>query len=402
MMRQSDRALIVGVVGAGTMGAGIAQLALEAGHEVVLHDVDEAATERGIARIRDGLARRAAKLDLDADSLDDWVEGRLAGLRESPTLDGIAAQADIVIEAALEDLELKRTIFQALDAGATADAILATNTSAISVASIAAATTRPERVIGLHFFNPAPLMPLVELVTTADTEPSVADRAEAVVSAWSKTVVRCADSPGFIVNRVNRPFTLEALAMLEAGEAGMATTDAAMRAAGYPMGPFELMDFVGIDVNLAAAHGVWAGLGRPERLRPSPIQEGLLAEERLGRKSGRGFYRYAAGQLTPDPDSDLEGTLEPAAIAERISLAIVNEAWQALGDGVATAPDIDIGLRLGAAHPIGPFERTDALGGPAVVTAALEALSRHGPRFVAAPALVAAAGEGSWSRSPGG
>lgn len=393
---------IIGVVGAGTMGAGIAQLALEAGHEVVLHDVDAAAIERGIARIRDGLARRAAKLDLDADSLDDWVEGRLASLRESPTLDGIAAQADIVIEAVLEELELKRAIFGALDAGAAADAILATNTSAISVASIAAAATRPERVIGLHFFNPAPIMPLVEVVAPTEASVAALDRGAALVAAWGKTPVRCADSPGFIVNRVNRPFTLEALAMLEAGEAGMATTDAAMRAAGYPMGPFELMDLIGVDINLAAAHGVWAGLGRPERLRPSPIQEGLLAEERLGRKSGRGFYRYKAGQLTPDPDSDLEGTLEPAAIADRISLAIVNEAWHALGDGVATAPDIDIGLRLGAAHPIGPFERTVALGGPAAVTAALEALSRHGARFVAAPALVAAAEEGSRSRSPGG
>jgi 3-hydroxybutyryl-CoA dehydrogenase len=386
---------IVGVVGAGTMGAGIAQLALEAGHEVVLHDVDEAAIERGIARIRDGLARRAAKLDLDPDTLDDWVDGRLAGLRESPTLDGIAAGADIVIEAALEDLELKRTIFRALDAGALPDAILATNTSAISVASIAAATTRPERVIGLHFFNPAPIMPLVEVVAPTGASAAALDRGAALVASWGKTVVRCADAPGFIVNRVNRPFTLEALAMLESGEAGMATTDAAMRAAGYPMGPFELMDLIGVDINLAAAHGVWAGLGRPERLRPSPIQEGLLAEERLGRKSGRGFYRYEAGRLTPDPDSDLEGTLEPAAIADRISLAIVNEAWYALGDGVATASDMDIALRLGAAHPIGPFERTVALGGPVAVTAALEALSQHGPRFVAAPALVAAAGEGS-------
>ena len=393
---------IIGVVGAGTMGAGIAQLALEAGHEVVLHDVDEAAIARGIARIRDGLARRAARLDLDPDSLDDWVDGRLGGLHESPTLDGVVAEADIVIEAALEDLELKRTIFRALGAGASADAILATNTSAISVASIAAATTRPERVIGLHFFNPAPIMPLVEVVAPPGADAAVVERAAALVTAWSKTPVRCADSPGFIVNRVNRPFTLEGLAMLEAGEAGVSAIDSAIRDAGYPMGPFELMDLIGIDVNLAAAHGVWAGLGRPDRLRPSAIQERLLAEDRLGRKTGRGFYRYegSAGPPTEEAEFAVTGGLAATAIADRITLAVVNEAWHALGDGVATASDIDIALRLGAAHPIGPFERTQEAGGPAAVIAALAALSQHGARFTPAPALVDAAGDrqdfGGW------
>ncbi|HET9522499.1 MAG TPA: 3-hydroxyacyl-CoA dehydrogenase family protein, partial [Candidatus Limnocylindrales bacterium] len=317
--------------------------------------------------------------------------GRLTGLRESATLDGVAGEADVVIEAALEDLELKRTIFRALDSSAAADVILATNTSALPVAAIAAATTRPGRVIGLHFFNPAPVMPLVEVVVPAGASMLVVDRATALVTAWGKTPVRCADAPGFIVNRVNRPFTLEALAMLEAGAAGVSTIDAVIRDAGYPMGPFELMDLIGIDVNLAAAHGVWAGLGRPDRLRPSAIQERLIAEGRLGRKTGRGFYRYegAGRPPTPDPEFDVVGTLAMAAIADRITLAVVNEAWYALGDGVATAPDIDVALRLGAAHPIGPFERTEALGGPAAVTAALEGLSRHGQRFAPAPALAA-------------
>ncbi len=155
------------------MGAGIAQLALEAGHEVVLHDVDEAAIERGRTRIRDGLARRAAKLDLDADTIDDWVDGRIGGLRESASLDALGAEAEIIIEAALEDLDLKRTIFRTLDAAAPPDSILATNTSALSIAAIAEATDRPERVIGMHFFNPAPIMPLVEIVTTAETDPAI-------------------------------------------------------------------------------------------------------------------------------------------------------------------------------------------------------------------------------------
>jgi len=386
---------IVGVVGAGTMGSGIAQLALEAGHEVVLNDVDEAAIERGVGRIREGLARRAGKLDLDADSLDDWVDGRLAGLRQSPTLDGVAAEADIVIEAALEDLGLKQEIFRALGAGATAEVILATNTSAIPVASIAAVTTHPERVIGLHFFNPAPIMPLVEVVAPPRASAGVVDRAAELVASWGKTAVRCADAPGFIVNRVNRPFTLEALAMLDAGEAGVAPIDGALRAAGFPMGPFELMDLIGIDVNLAAARGVWDGLGRPERLRPSPIQERLVAEKRLGRKTGRGFYRHQPGQ-PPAVESEfaIEDAASGPAIAERVALAVLNEAWRAFGDGVAGRSDIDLALRLGAGHPTGPFERTTDLGGPVAVTSMLARLSKHGPRFEPAPALLAAIQEG--------
>jgi 3-hydroxybutyryl-CoA dehydrogenase len=387
-----DRRAIIGVVGAGTMGAGIAQVALEAGHEVVLHDVDEEAIERGRTRIREGMARRASKLDLDADSIDDWVDGRLAGLRDALTLDAVAAEADVILEAALEDLALKRTIFRTLDGAAPPETILATNTSALSIAAIAEATDRPERVIGLHFFNPAPLMPLVEVVSAPDTDAAVADRAAALVERWGKTAVRTADTPGFIVNRVNRPFTLEALALLADGAAGIEAIDAALRAEGFPMGPFELMDLVGIDVNLAAARGVWDGLGRPDRLKPSDIQERLVDAGRLGRKTGAGFYRYEDGRRISVADEFAAGrggltALADHLIAERILLAVVNEAWHALGDRVATKRDIDLALRLGAGHPVGPFERTDRLGGASAVVAALESLAASGDRFLPAPSL---------------
>jgi len=212
---------VIGVVGAGTMGAGIAQVALEAGHEVVLYDVDEEALERGVERVRTGLGRRAAKLDLDADSIDEWVEGRLDPLRTALTLDAVASAADVAIEAAIEDLDLKRTIFGALDREAPSEAILATNTSALSVAEIAAATNRPAHVLGLHFFNPAALMPLVEVVRAPETDADSVTRATALMERWGKTPVVVADAPGFIVNRVNRPFTIEALRILEAGEAGI-------------------------------------------------------------------------------------------------------------------------------------------------------------------------------------
>jgi 3-hydroxybutyryl-CoA dehydrogenase len=379
---------VVGVVGAGTMGAGIAQVALEAGHEVVLNDVDEAAIERGRAKIRDGLARRATKLDLDADTIDDWVDGRLSGLRDGHTLDAIGAEADVVIEAALEDLELKRTIFRALDAAASADAILATNTSALSIAAIAAAATRPDRVIGLHFFNPAPVMRLVEIVRGPATAPEVAARATELVASWGREPVACVDSPGFIVNRVNRPFTLEALAALERGEAGVEAIDEAVRAAGYPMGPFELMDLVGIDVNLAAARGIYEGFGEAGRFRPSPIQELLVDEGHLGRKSGRGFYTYDNGEKGEPVAGPVHGSGAAADVAGRIELAILAEAWRSLGDGIATEHDIDTAMRLGAGHRVGPFARTEELGGPAALVAALDAIPLPGPRFEMPPLLL--------------
>ena len=350
---------VLGVVGAGVMGAGIAQVGLENGWEVVIHDVDPEAIERSSERIREGLARRAAKLDLDADSIEDWVDGRIAGLRHAHTLDGLATEASLIVEAALEDLGLKQSIFRALDAEAPADTILASNTSALSISSIAeAASTRPERILGLHFFNPVPLMALVEVVPGARTSDAAIERATEIVRSWGKTAVRSADSPGFIVNRVNRPFTIEALRMLEEGVGSVESIDSAMRDAGFPMGPFELMDLAGIDINLAAAQGVWNGLGRPDRLRPSRIQEQLVADERLGRKTGRGFYRYEEGRrgavdwaAGDGAGTGVTAAWPPDRIRDRIEKAIAAEARMAADDGVATHADIVTALRLGAAYP---------------------------------------------------
>jgi 3-hydroxybutyryl-CoA dehydrogenase len=390
---------VVGVVGAGTMGAGIAQLAIEAGHHVLLHDVDAGAIERGRTRIRSGLERRAARLELDPDSADDWVAGRLALLSDASTLELAAEGSELVVEAALEDLGAKRAIFRTLDRVAPETTLLATNTSALSVTEIASATRRQGRVLGLHFFNPAPIMPLVEVVAAPTTAEATLERATEVVTAWGKVPVRCGDAPGFIVNRVNRPFTLEALAILASGAGTIDGIDAAIRGMGYPMGPFELMDLIGIDVNLAAALGVFErtrGDGDPlaARFRPSSIQERLVAEGRLGRKTGGGFYAYGPDGRPAGAASDLGRDIvggEPLAddlIVERIELAVVNEAYRALGEGVATVLDIDLAMRLGAGHPAGPFERVEVLGG---TQALLDALRRHaadGPRFEPAPMLL--------------
>jgi 3-hydroxybutyryl-CoA dehydrogenase len=217
-----------------------------------------------------------------------------------------------------------------------------------------AAEAHRERVLGLHFFNPVPLMDLVEVVAGAETAPSTVARATAIVRSWDKVPVRSADLPGFIVNRVNRPFTIEALRMLEEEATTVEAIDAAMREGGFPMGPFELMDLAGLDVNLAAAQGVWSGLGRPDRLRPSPIQEQLVADGRLGRKAGRGFYRYADGRrVDVDPQfADRRArSLAAEHIRRRIEGAIAAEASLALQDGVAGRNDIATALRLGAAYP---------------------------------------------------
>ncbi len=387
-----DRSLI-GVVGAGVMGTGIAQVALEAGDEVVLHDVDSAALARGRDRIADGLGRRATKALEDPAGIGDWVAARMARLRSAIVLDQLGDEVDVVIEAALESLELKETIFRTLDAVAAPDTILASNTSALAIASIAAATRRPERVVGLHFFNPAPLMALVEVVGGPATDPRVAAAATDLVTGWGKTAVRSADAPGFIVNRINRPFTLRALRLVEAGSATIEQIDAAIRAAGFPLGPFELMDLTGIDVTHAASTAIWEALGRPDRLRPSPLQAAQIGAGRLGRKTGSGFYRYddRGRRGTMTLATERGHATSPDEILDRIILPIVDEAAQAAAEGVASRADIDTALRLGAAHPVGPFARMSALGGPASVVTRLRTLARSDPSIEPSAALVAEA-----------
>lgn len=379
--------MIVGVVGAGTMGAGIAQLCLQHGHEVLLHDVDEAAIARGRERVAQGLERLVAGGRISGEEAAAALDDRL---REAHGLDALGAEADLVIEAAIEDLELKRTIFRALDSAAGPEVLLATNTSALSVSSIAEGAARPERVLGMHFFNPAPVMALVEVVAAEATSRGAIETAMSFAQRLGKTAVACRDAPGFIVNRVNRPFTLEALRMVERGESSVEAIDRAMEAAGYPMGPFRLMDLVGIDVNLAVARALYEAFDEAERFRPSSIQERMVAAGRLGRKSGAGFCAYA-DELDPSVGvvdlPEVTGSLGPEATVSRVELAIINEAYHAAGEDVADPADIDLALRLGANHPHGPFERAGQLGLRAVIEGLLELRALHGERFAVAPSL---------------
>jgi 3-hydroxybutyryl-CoA dehydrogenase len=365
------------------MGAGIAQVALEGGWDVVLADPAPGAVDAARRRIAEGLAKRAARAVPDPAQRGGFVAGYLDRLGAAATPSDAARGVQLVIEAALEELPLKQALFADLDAAADAETVLASNTSALSVTRIAEKVGRPERVVGLHFFNPAPVLTLVEVVAAQRSAVWAVERAAGIVEAWGKTAIRVTDSPGFIVNRVNRPFTLEPLRLLRSGAGSIETIDRALVEAGFPMGPFALMDLIGIDVNLAAARGLFEAFGRPPRFRPSPIQEQLVAAGRLGRKSGEGFYRYVEGR-TAGPAARFAGearlgpgmpaALDPAALAERVILAIVNEAYRAAGDGVASAEDVDRAMRLGASHPFGPFEWAARTGIHEVVVM-LDALS---------------------------
>ena len=289
-----DRAAPVAVVGAGTMGGGIAQVAAVAGHPVTVYDAVEGAAGRAVAAIRDRVAQLVTKGRLRPTGL------RLAVATEL----GELAPARCVIEAVAEDLAVKQALFAELEKVVTADCVLATNTSSLSPTAIAAGLSHPERLVGLHFFNPAPVMRLVEVVSGLATDPGVAAAVTGLAEGWGKQVVQAAATPGFIVNRVARPFYAEALRLAEERAAGPATIDAVLtQAGGFRMGPFALMDLVGQDVNEAVTRSVWAAFGYDPRFAPSLLQRGLVEAGWLGRKSGRGWYRYGDGAPPPAADA---------------------------------------------------------------------------------------------------
>jgi 3-hydroxybutyryl-CoA dehydrogenase len=376
----------LGVVGAGTMGGGIAQLGCLGGYDVTLHDPDPQALATGADRLRAALAKGAGR--------GLWTVGEAAAaagrLETAPAFEELAG-CEIVIEAAPEELELKRGLFDRLAATCGPDAVLATNTSSLPVSAIAASVEHPERVCGMHFFNPPPLMRLVEIVAGELTDELTLARATTLARAMDREPVRAADSPGFIVNRCNRPFSLEALRMLGEGFAEHAEIDAAMRDRGHRMGPFELMDLIGVDVNLEVARSFYRQRAEP-RWEPHPIQEQMVAAGRLGRKSGAGFYEYEDGRrIEPAADTERDPALAEA-IAERIIAQLVNEASFAVEEGVANPPDIDTAMRLGLNHPRGPFEWRRELGAAHLVGVLDDLATRlaQPERYRVAPGLVAA------------
>ena len=366
----SNPPLIVGVVGAGAMGRGIAQVAAAAGHRVLLSDARPEVVDRARDTIRSGLARDVAKGRVDQPRADALL-ARIENVGATTSGLGAFAECGLVIEAVAEDLGVKRALFTALEDVVAREAILATNTSSLSVAAIGATTTHADRVVGMHFFNPAPLMALVEIVPAITTAPEITERTRALATAWGKTTVVATDTPGFIVNRVARPFYGEALRMLEEGIADVATIDWALReVGGFRMGPFELMDLIGNDVNFAVTTSVFEGFFYDPRYRPSLVQRRLVDAGLLGRKRERGYYDYRAGAVAPDPvrDADLG-----ARIVLRILAMLVNEAVEAVRLRVAAPHDIELAMTKGVNYPRGLLAWGDEIG-PATILDRLEAL----------------------------
>ena len=345
----------VGIAGAGAMGSGIAQVAATNGHEVVLYDADGPAVDRALVSIRKALARSVEKQKLTAGESDS-IQSRIHPATATAELAGCG----LVIEAIVEDLRAKQELFKAAEGILSANSILATNTSSLSVSAIASACRNPGRVIGIHFFNPPTIMPLVEIVPGLATDQSVTDSARQLIDSWGKTTVIASDTPGFIVNRIARPFYGEALRMYEEGIADMPTIDWAMRElGGFRMGPFELMDFIGNDINLAATKSVYEALFHDSRFRPSLTQQRLVDSGFLGKKAGRGYYDYAEGAIKPEPNTDRDlGEL----IFRRILSMLINQAADALYLRIASAEDIDRAMTLGVNYPKGLLAWADEIG----------------------------------------
>jgi 3-hydroxybutyryl-CoA dehydrogenase len=364
----------IAVVGAGTMGAGIVENAALAGLSTVMVDVREDALDRGREIIKQDLERRVKK-----GRLSDDESRKVLGRVTATTSLEACADAPLVIEAVVEDMGIKKRVFADLGGVVGGDTVLATNTSSLSVAGIAAAADRPERVVGMHFFNPVPAMRLVEIVAGPSTDTSAVRRAEEISEDLGKTAVRVSDTPGFIVNRVARPFYLEALRMVEAGEEP-GRIDAAIRNAGFRMGPLELADLIGHDVNLAVSESLFERYYYHPRFRPSYLQRSMVEAGQLGRKSGRGFYDYGA--------EEQEEITEPSGgVALRVISCIVNEAFLALSEDVASAEDIDQAMKLGANYPKGPFEWAEEIGASSIVGNLDSLRTIHGEAYIAAPAL---------------
>ena len=319
----------VGIIGGGAMGSGIAQVAATAGHQVVLFDTKVEALNLSKSKLAKVMVRLVEKGKLTLEKAEA-IQGRIS---YADNLEAIA-ESGIVIEAIVENLDIKKSVFSSVEKLVSEECILASNTSSLSIASIAAACKKSDRVIGIHFFNPAPLMPLVEIIPAIQTSETVAIEARSIIDSWRKVTVLAKDTPGFIVNRVARPFYGEAIRILEEGVADIATIDWAMKEiGGFRMGPFELTDYIGHDVNYVVTETVFKEFFYDPRYKPSFSQKRLLEAGRLGRKSGHGFYDYSEGAIKPEPKTDIAlGT----KIVYRVVAMLINEAIDALFLNIAS------------------------------------------------------------------
>lgn len=371
----------VGIIGGGTMGSGIAQVAATAGCMVTLYDVHQGALDTAKANLEKITNRLVDKARISPQE-KDAIQNNIRYVNTIKEL----ANSDLTIEAIVENMEVKKKLFQELENHVSDTCIIATNTSSLSIASIASSLKKPNRCIGIHFFNPAPLMKLVEVIPAIQTSQKVLASVQITLENWKKVVAVAKDTPGFIVNRVARPFYGEALRMYEEGVADFATIDHALKSVGgFKMGPFELMDFIGNDVNYTVTHTVFEAFYNDSRYKPSFTQKRFAEAGFLGRKSGKGFYDYVPGAVKPLPETN-QKLLH--TIFDRILVMLINEAADALFLNIASAQDIDAAMTTGVNYPKGLLAWADEKGIPWCVKK-LDGLYNeyHEPRYRCSPLL---------------
>ena len=344
----------VSVIGAGTMGAGIAQIAATKGHEVCLYDSFDGAVETAENKLKKILDRLVEKERISSKE----NEAILEKINFSNSLENIKG-SELVVEAIIEDLGTKQKVFTEIENLVDDNCIIASNTSSLSIASIASSCKKAERVVGIHFFNPAPLMPLVEIIPAVQTSEETLNKAKSIIDSWEKLTVIAKDTPGFIVNRVARPFYGEAIRIYEEGVADFSTIDWVMREiGGFRMGPFELMDYIGNDINYSVTETVFAAFYFDQRYKPSFTQKRMKEAGYLGRKSGRGYYDYSS-ENKPKPNQDRELGKK---ILWRILSMLINEAADALFLKISSREDIDLAMTKGVNYPKGLLAWADEIG----------------------------------------
>jgi 3-hydroxybutyryl-CoA dehydrogenase len=353
---------IVGIVGAGAMGSGIAQIASQAGQDVILFDLSEDALTSSSSKLQKVMTRLVEKDKYTSDEANA-IQQRIERTTDIHRL----KDCNLIIEAVVENMDVKNRVFKNIEEIVSKESIIASNTSSLSITAIASSCNHPERVVGLHFFNPAPLMPLVEIIPAIQTNSDLPNELADLMRKWGKSPVIAKDTPGFIVNRVARPFYGEALRILDEGIADVKTIDTAMRQSGFRMGPFQLTDLIGQDINYSVTESVFKSFYYDPRYMPSTTQLKLVEAGWLGRKSGRGFYDYSKENVENEVSEEIDSKLQ-AKISERIISMLINEAADAVYLGIASAEDIDTAMLKGVNYPKGLLAWAEELGLEKVVS----------------------------------